>query len=193
MSRDAESERRGHRPASTGGMSGAGPVPRAGRGIRTIQDAMETATRALALAGGALLLVAVVITLVSVIGRYAFNAPVPGDYELVELVCAVGVFLFFPYTQAVGGNITAEFFTTGLSARHRRVLDVGNDVVFTLVAMLLTWRLAVGFLDKFNTGETTILIQIPLWWAYGVAVVSMFLLSIVCLMRVVVGIGASRR
>ena len=166
---------------------------RAGRGATTLQEALETATRALALAGGALLLVAVVITLVSVIGRYAFNAPVPGDYELVELVCAVGVFLFFPYTQAVGGNIAAEFFTAGLSPRHRRLLDVANDIVFTLVAMLLTWRLAVGFLDKFSTGETTILIQIPLWWAYGVAVVSMFLLSIVCLMRIVVGVGVLRR
>jgi TRAP-type C4-dicarboxylate transport system permease small subunit len=172
-------------------MSDSGPGT--GRGVATLKEALETVTRALALAGGALLLAAVVITLVSVIGRYAFNAPVPGDYELIELVCAVGVFLFFPYTQSVGGNIAAEFFTAGLSTRHRRLLDVGNDIVFTLVAMLLTWRLAVGFLDKFNTGDSTILIQIPLWWAYGVAVVSMFLLSIVCLMRMVVGIGALRR
>ena len=190
MSRDADREGRGLGPASSGGLSGAGPE--AGGGA-PLQQTFDAVTRLLALAGGALLLVAIVITLVSVTGRYAFNAPVPGDYELVELVCAVGVFLFFPYTQAIGGNITAEFFTAGLSARHRRVLDVGNDIVFTLVAMLLTWRLAVGFLDKFDTGETTILIQLPLWWAFGVAVVSMFLLAVVCLMRVAAGVGALRR
>lgn len=167
--------------------SGAGGAPAAP------YKALEAVTRVLALAGGALLMVAIAITLVSVVGRYAFDAPVPGDYELVELTCAVGVFLFFPYTHAVDGNIIAEFFTAGLSARHRRVLDVGNDIVFTFVAMLLTWRLAAGFLDKFDTGETTILIQIPLWWAYGFAVVSMALLTLVCLMRVAVGIGALRR
>jgi TRAP-type C4-dicarboxylate transport system permease small subunit len=155
--------------------------------------ALGAITRGLALVGGVFLLVATGITLLSVIGRYGFGRPVPGDYELVEITCAVAVFLFFPYTQAAGGNITAEFFTSGLSRRSRRVLDVGNDIVFTLVAVLLTWRLGVGFLDKYSSGETTILIHIPLWWAYGVAVFSMLLLSIVCLMRVIVGIGALRR
>jgi TRAP-type C4-dicarboxylate transport system permease small subunit len=156
------------------------------------KDAMEAVTRALALAGGVFLVAATVITLVSVIGRYGFGRPVPGDYELVEITCAVGVFLFFPYTQAMSGNIAAEFFTAGLAARWRHVLDIANDVVFTLVAIVLTWRLAAGLLEKFASGETTILIRIPLWWAYSVAVLSMALLTIVCLMRVVTGIGARR-
>ncbi len=150
-------------------------------------------TRTLALAGGAFLLVATVITLVSVIGRYGFGKPVPGDYELVEITCAVGVFLFFPYTHAVNGNITAEFFTAGLPARWRRVLDIVNDAVFALVAMVLAWRLSSGLLEKFASGETTILIGIPLWWAYSVAVLSMSLLAVVCLLRVIAGIGALRR
>ena len=155
--------------------------------------AWKILTRALALAGGGLLVVAIVITLVSVIGRYGFGMPVPGDYELVETTCAVGVFLFFPYTHAVNGNIAAEFFTATLSKRRQRILDIGNDVVFMIVAMLLTWRLAHGLLDKFATGETTILIRIPLWWAYGFAVLSMFLLAIVCLMRVIAGPAAAHR
>lgn len=150
-------------------------------------------TRGLAFVGGAFLLVAIVITVVSVGGRYAFGAPVPGDYELVELTCAVGVFLFFPYTQSVSGNITAEFFTVALSARKRRLLDTGNDIVFALVAMVLTWRLSGGLAEKFASGETSILIGIPLWWAYSVAVASMALLSVVCLARVVVGFGSLRR
>jgi TRAP-type C4-dicarboxylate transport system permease small subunit len=155
--------------------------------------ALEAVTRWLALVGGVFLVVATVITLVSVIGRYAFGAPVPGDYELVEVTCAIGVFLFFPYTHAVGGNITAEFFTARLPERWRGILDTANDVIFTLVAAVLAWRLVVGLVEKFASGETTILIGIPLWWAYSVAVLSMFLLAIVCLMRVVAGIGALRQ
>jgi TRAP-type C4-dicarboxylate transport system permease small subunit len=184
MSRDADSERRAGRRASSGGMSNIESAA---------WRAMDILTRALAFAGGAFLLVATGITLVSVIGRYGFGAPVQGDYELVEITCAVGVFLFFPYTHAVDGNITADFFTAGLSAQKRRVLDSGNDVVFTLVAILLTWRLTAGLMEKFASGETTILIRIPLWWAYSVAVLSMFLLSTVCLMRVIAGVGALRR
>ncbi|MGE5145270.1 MAG: TRAP transporter small permease [Candidatus Eiseniibacteriota bacterium] len=168
-------------------------APSAATGIGRLRHRLERMTRALALAGGALLVAAIVITLVSVVGRYAFGLPVPGDYELVETTCAIGVFLFFPYTHAVGGNIAAEFFTAGLSKRRQRLLDVANDVVFMIVALALTWRLAGGLMDKLATGETTILIGIPLWWAYGFAVLSMFLLTVVCLMRVVAGPAAEHR
>jgi TRAP-type C4-dicarboxylate transport system permease small subunit len=161
--------------------------------IQSITRLTGAVTRALALVGGVFLLLAIAITLVSVIGRYAFGMPVPGDYELVEITCAVGVFLFFPYTQAVNGNIAAEFFTSGLSERRRRILDIGNDVIFTLVAMLLTWRLADGIVEKFDSGASTVLIGIPFWWAYSIAVLSMFLLVVVCLIRIVTGIGALRR
>ncbi len=154
-----------------------------------MSKALQAVTRALALTGGVLLMAAAALTVVSVIGRYAFGAPVPGDYELVEIGCAVGVFLFFPYTHAVDGNISAEFFTAGLPARARRALDLGNEVVFTMIALLLTWRLAAGFLEKYSSGETSILIGIPAWWAYGVAVASMALLTLVCLLRVAAGVA----
>ena len=161
--------------------------------IQSITRLTGAVTRALALVGGVFLLLAIAITLMSVIGRYAFGMPVPGDYELIEITCAVGVFLFFPYTQAVNGNIAAEFFTSGLSERWRRILDIGNDEIFTLVAMLLTWRLAAGLVEKFDSGASTVLIGIPFWWAYSVAVLSMFLLVVACLIRVVTGLGALRR
>ncbi len=180
-------------PHETGG-AGHAPLPGASGDTAAAPTAMILRiTRALALAGGALLLVAVGITIVSVSGRYLFGLPVPGDYELVEIVCAAGIFLFFPYTQATDGNIAAKFFTSAMPERHQRVLDVLNDVVFALVAAVLTWRLAYGLADKFSTGEATILIGIPLWWAYCFAVLSMGLLTIVCLWRIAAGIGALRR
>ena len=180
------------------------PIPAAGHGVRASGGAhapepptggatIKRLTRTLALAGGALLLVAMLVTIVSVVGRYGFSQPVPGDYELVELICAIGVFLFFPYTHAVNGNISALFFTSRLPDRYQRVLDLIHDVIFTLVAAMLTWRLAVGLADKFSTGEASIMIRIPFWWAFSFAVLSMALLTIVCLWRIFAGIGALRR
>jgi len=171
------------------------PAPRvdpheAGHGVG---GTVERVTRWLAFVGGGLLLVAVVLTLVSVGGRYGFSRPLPGDYEIVELICAIGVFLFFPFTHATNSNITAEFFTSGLSDRTKCLLDLFHDVVFALVAALLTWRLSSGLVDKFANGETSILVGIPLWWAYSFAVLSMTLLAIVCLWRIVNGIGALRQ
>ena len=176
-----------------GRAEGAAPVGDAAEHELHLGGALGALTRVLAYIGGLFLTAAVVLTVVSVTGRYGFGAPVPGDYDLVEITCAIGLFLFFPYTHAISGNIAAEFFTSGLSARRREFLDLVSDVVFMLVALVLTWRISLGLIDKFETGETSILVRVPLWWPYGVAVASMALLTVVCLMRTVVRFGALRR
>jgi TRAP-type C4-dicarboxylate transport system permease small subunit len=159
----------------------------------SVGGAIERLTGWLALVGGALLLFTIGITLVSVAGRYLLGKPVPGDYELVELTCGVAIFLFFPYTHATGANISALFFTSGLPLRLQRGLDLVHDVVFALVAAMLTWRLTAGLLEKYAAGESSMLIRIPLWWAFSFAVASMALLTIVCLARIAVGFKALRR
>jgi TRAP-type C4-dicarboxylate transport system permease small subunit len=170
------------------------PPSEMGDGDRiAINQTIERVTRWLALAGGSLMLLAIGLTLISVIGRYAFNAPLPGDYESIEIICAVGIFLFFPYTHATGSNIVVRFFTDRLPARSNWILDLGNDVIFTAVAALLAWRLSVGLADKFHSGESTMLVRIPYWWSYSFAVASMVLLCIVCIARLVAGARALRQ
>ena len=158
-----------------------------------INPAIARLTRWLALVGGALMLVAIGVTLISVVGRYGFSAPVPGDYEIVELVCAVGIFLFFPYTHATSSNIVVEFFTIRLADRQRRVLDLVHDIVFAAIAALLTWRLFLGLEEKYFTGESTALVRLPFWWSYSLAVASLALLCIVCMARIVAGVRALRQ
>jgi TRAP-type C4-dicarboxylate transport system permease small subunit len=158
-----------------------------------IDPTIENVTRWLALGGGTLMMVAIAITLVSVVGRYGFGAPVPGDYELVELVCAVGVFLFFPYAHATSSNIVVEFFTVRFPQRHKRILDLAHDFIFTAVAALLAWRLAIGLVQKFENGESTMLIRVPFWWSYSLAVAAMILLCVVCVVRVLAGVRALRQ
>jgi len=154
------------------------------------RDFLDRTMRWLAMAGAAILLGSVLVTIVSVTGRYGFGLPVPGDYELVEMLCGVAVFLFFPYTHAVQGNITAEFFTAALPERYKVALDVFHDLVFALAAAILAWRLGHGLTDKYVSGETSIMIRIPLWWGYGVAVLSMWLVTLVCVWRITRGIRA---
>jgi TRAP-type C4-dicarboxylate transport system permease small subunit len=159
----------------------------------TINPTIERLTRWLALAGGVIMLAAIAVTLASVIGRYGFSAPVPGDYELIELICAVGIFLFFPYAHATSSNIVVEFFTVRFPERHKRVLDLIHDLIFMAVAGLLAWRLGIGLAQKFQSGESTMLIRVPFWWSYSIAVASMGLLCVVCIARVVAGVRALRQ
>ena len=159
----------------------AGPKsPVSSPGEVRLDAAIERVGRAAAMAGGLLLIGIVAMTVISVVGRYAFNAPIPGDYEITELVCGVAVFAFFPYCHLRNANIVVEFFTARLSPRRKTVLDTLHNFAFTAVAGLIAWRLLVGGLHKLADEETTLFLDIPIYWGYFPALLGAGLLAVVC-------------
>lgn len=133
------------------------------------------------------------VVFASVVGRYVFGRPIEGDYELVEMGMAVAIFLCFPYCHLTGTNLVAEFFSTGLSKRVQLALDALSDAVFAVVAAGFTWRLAIGLGRKFEQHDSTMLLAIPVWIGFAVAVFSMALLTLVCLLRMADEIRRLRR
>ena len=141
---------------------------------------LERLARVFALAGGLLLAGVVVMTVASVLGRYFFGVPIPGDYELTELACGIAVFAFFPHCHVTGGNVVVDFFTSRLSPRHRSALDALHGIAFTIMAGLVAWRLLVGAMRKLEDGETTLFLGIPIHAAYFAALIAAGLLAVVC-------------
>jgi TRAP-type C4-dicarboxylate transport system permease small subunit len=179
-------------------MASDGAAPAPGRGgpeanSRRTGGPLGRLAEATTLLAGVVLVAMAILVVTSVAGRYLFNAPLVGDYEIVEMAGAVAVFLCFPYTHLTGSNIVAEFFTTALPARVKLALDTVHELIFALVAGLFTWRLALGGLHKHATNDTTALLALPVWAAYVVAVAAMALLCVVCLRRLADGIARLRR
>jgi TRAP-type C4-dicarboxylate transport system permease small subunit len=137
--------------------------------------------RALALAGGGVLLALVALTVASVLGRTLLDRPVPGDFELIELGAAVAVFACLPYAQLAGANVIVDLFTQHLGPRRRAALDALGGALFGAIAGVLTWRLALGGLDFRQYGETTMVLRLPVWWAFPPMVLSGALLTVCCL------------
>ncbi len=146
--------------------------------------------KAVALCGGAVLVGLVVMTCVSILGRAAADllhgmvdsgilvtaatwlidigvGPISGDYELVEAGVAFSVFAFIPYCQITFGHAAVEVVTKALSPRIDRALRAITDVVFALVLGLIAVQLFAGLQSKYGSGQTTFLIQFPIWWAYA--------------------------
>ena len=134
----------------------------------------------LAVLGGISLLVVTVFTVLSVVGRTALNAPVLGDQEIVELGCAFAIFSFMPYCQMRAANVIVDFFTAGLGVRYRNFLDALMNTVFSLCVLVITWRLAVGGLGAFRSGDNTMFLRIPQWWGYSVAFIACIVWTLAC-------------
>ena len=129
---------------------------------------IERLSGAVAVTGGALSLAVALLVVVSVVGRRFFNAPIPGDFELVQMATAIAVFSFLPYCQVRRGNIVVDTFTTRLPPRLNAVIDAFWDLVYAGMMGLMTACLAVGTLDHIRNGQTTMVLQFPIWPAIAV-------------------------
>lgn len=129
---------------------------------------------ALALAGGTALVGMIVLTVVSVTGRgliWAGLGPVPGDYEIVEMAAAFAIFAFLPWCQFKRGHVTVDLFLSAAGPKVNRAIDLVADILLTLAAGVIAWRLWLGLVDKYRFHETTFILQLPLWWGYAVALI----------------------
>ena len=127
--------------------------------------ALEWLSKAFALAGGAILAAITLMSVASIGGRL-LNHPIQGDFELVQVGCAVAIAFFLPWCQLARGNIIVDFFTTRASAATRERLDALGAVLVGLVAALICWRTAVGSMAAYENQETSMLIAVPIWIPY---------------------------
>ncbi|NGO55215.1 TRAP transporter small permease [Allomesorhizobium camelthorni] len=130
--------------------------------------------RYVAIAGGLVLTAIVAITVLSVVGRafiWAGLSGIAGDYELVEAGVGFAIFAFLPWTHLTRGHAVVSIFTDFLSARANAWIMVVSDALMLAIAAFIAWRHLLGTVDKFNYGETTLLLRMPLWWAYAAGLV----------------------
>jgi TRAP-type C4-dicarboxylate transport system permease small subunit len=92
--------------------------------------------------------------------------PVRGDYELLELGMAFCIFCFLPYCQVTSGHATVDIFTSGLSERFKRYLQMVIEITFAAVLVVVAMRLYDGMLTIQRRNSMTFMLQIPLWWSY---------------------------
>ena len=157
-----------------------------------VSRGLRSFSRAVALLGGLLLLAIIATVVISVSGRTLVSiglGPIPGDFELVEAGGALAIFCFLPWCQLQKGHVTVDI----LQGVFGKAADAGLDTVYNLLMAgltgLITWRLWAGMLDKMNYGETTFILQFPVWWGYAVCLPVAVLAVIACLWTAVESAG----
>ena len=148
--------------------------------VARIDSVLRPLCRMFAIVGGFVLTALTLVTVVSVISRALFNAPIPGDFELVELGCAVAVGSFLPYCQIQEGNVIVDLFTAKASKGVIRFLGALGDLVFMAISGLICWRMVRGCLDLREYEEVTMVLEIPVWWAMPPLIASFALLTLTC-------------
>lgn len=121
------------------------------------------------------------LSVVSITARTVIDYGVPGDYELVQLITAVAIAMCLPYCEFKRGHVFVDFFTLWASDRIKRTLDAIAALILAAVAFLLAWRTYVGMFEIRDYAQTTMVLNVPVWWAYIALPICFSLLGIAAL------------
>jgi TRAP-type C4-dicarboxylate transport system permease small subunit len=167
-----------------------------------LKNYMMGLARFSAILGGIVLTLLIVLTCVSITGRIlngwmhsdfmeglapAFAqwmlglgvGPITGDFELVESGVAFAIFAFIPLCQITSGHASVGILTDKLPVRVQQFLAMVVELIFAAVLVLIALRLFAGMSSKMRYGETTFLLQFPIWWAYAASFAASVVAAIV--------------
>jgi TRAP-type C4-dicarboxylate transport system permease small subunit len=117
--------------------------------------------RALGAAAAILLFILMMVTTVDVIGRYIFNWPLRGAFEVTELLLLTLIFAGLPLVSRADEHVTLDFVDAALGERGRQVLRRLVDAVCGLIILGLAWRVWVKAGKIAGYGDTTDVLLIP--------------------------------
>ncbi|MGY6534140.1 MAG: TRAP transporter small permease [Pararhodobacter sp.] len=116
--------------------------------------------------------VAIVLMMVTIctdsLGRYLFNRPLRGAYEVTSLyLMVVLVFMAMPATYASGGHIRLDLFRSSLARLPGMIPERLNALLAACAFGLVAWYAGGEAIDRFMQRRTTLgIIQFPLYWSY---------------------------
>ncbi|HEY0834740.1 MAG TPA: TRAP transporter small permease [Azospirillum sp.] len=117
--------------------------------------------RVLAYTAAAVMFLMMALTLIDVVGRDLFSAPLPGGFEVTELLLAVIIFLGLPLVTAEAAHVDVDICDPTVPERLKPYQDVLIGLInigaFGTMAWML-WRFA---LRTYEYGDTTAILQIP--------------------------------
>ena len=133
--------------------------------------------------GAAFALMIGAMTTWSVIGRALFQAPLQGDVEMVQMGIALSLSVCLPWCQWRVANIFVDFFTQSASQKSISRLDALGSVLLALMYAVLSWRSAAGAAVAYESFEATMILGLPMWWAYACLAPGLALAALVALFQ----------
>ena len=92
---------------------------------------------------------------VDVVGRYLFDRPLYGTYELSELLLAVVVFLSIASCQAEDRHMRVDFLLPYMSTRMRALIDGSAYACGVLICGFMAWYSIGPAVYSWEIGEHT--------------------------------------
>lgn len=110
---------------------------------------------------GVLLFALAAVTIIDVVGRYFFAAPLSGGKELTELLVMGVVFAGLPAITLDDDHVTADLFTQAFGPSARAVQLFIARIASGVALLIGGWQLWLYGARLASYGQTTLYLKIP--------------------------------
>jgi len=131
--------------------------------LKTIVDKMGLPSFLLSYVGALALFLMMTITTVDVVGRYLFNSPILGAYEMTEYLVLLLIFSFLAITQSAKSHITVDIIASFLPRKLQIYLEMFTHLLCFLLMCLITWMGFEKAMDLMASKDTPPNLGIPVY------------------------------
>ncbi|MDR9483541.1 MAG: TRAP transporter small permease [Sediminimonas sp.] len=176
-------------------MSGGASVLEDRSVLSRLDTGLLSVERVLALLSGLAVFSLMVIAVISVGGRNAFNQPLPGYVDWIEQAMPLIAFMGASYTMRYGGHIRMDIIVGRFNGRLLWGAELLTTLVTLALMVLLVWGSWAHFQRSFDwaaplwSRDSSIDIALPLWPGKLLAPVAF---SVLCLRLVLQAWGYCR-
>jgi TRAP-type transport system small permease protein len=129
--------------------------------LKSIVKGLGSLNVMLAYVGGYVLFGMMILTICDVTGRYIFNLPINGAYEISEAMMVTVVFFFIGYAQATKSHVTVDLVVNVLPAKLKTVMEIITQLMSFLMMLLIAGMSVVRWNELLEIGEHTPILGIP--------------------------------
>jgi len=158
--------------------------------LSRVDRSLLTIEKFLALLSGLAVFGLMLLAVVSVGGRNAFNTPLPGYVDWIEQAMPLIAFMGIAYVQREGGHIRMDIVVSRLNGRALWFFELLSVVLILLLMLALVWGSWEHFLRAFDfnaplwSRDSSIDIGIPIWPAKLLAPVAFAVLCLRLMLQV---------
>lgn len=131
--------------------------------IKSLDKGMNQINSALRYVCMSLLFFMMALGTVDVVGRYLFNNPILGTFEIFEILLPAIVLLGLGATQQNNAHVKLELLVSRLSFRKRTVLNLVTTGLALSISILILWRGWVLATVYQRIGRTIPTIEVPMF------------------------------
>ena len=132
------------------------------------------------------LLALMFLTVADVVGRYMVGivpgfGPVPGTFELTELMLAIAVLTAIGYTQVKGEHISIDLVISIFPPRVRAIIDTITDFLSLVIFVLVTWQTLKYAQLLYTSNDVSAVLRLPVYPFLIIAAIGCFMFCLAML------------